>query len=153
MKDELFAQFMNDPGYFCDTFSFSKGVCDILAGIFALNPLQRTSLAKLREDIMKLDTFFRSQSEETESSTTAASGESSVEMPDVPTPPALSHRNSLGSEEDEDSDEDESPLVTPEGTTSGKPKNIGEVDWKVGSTAELLMARHRLEEQFGAGFY
>ncbi|RDX57288.1 kinase-like protein [Lentinus brumalis] len=119
MKDEFFAQFMNDPDYLYDTFALSRGVCNILAGIFALNPLQRTSLCELREAVMNLDTFFRSDTET----------------------------------DDDEEDEDESPLATPEGTMSGQPKNIGKVDWKVGSTAELLMARHRLEEQFGAGFY
>ncbi|KAI0719288.1 kinase-like domain-containing protein [Cerioporus squamosus] len=155
MKDEFFAQFMNDPDYLYDTFALSRGVCDILAGMFALNPLQRTSLRELREAIMNLETFFRSDCEESEtekSSITAESDESSVDgESDVPASPGLSPTNSLWSDEDED--EDESPLVTPEGTTSGKPKNIGEVDWKVGSMAELLIARHRLEEQFGAGFY
>ncbi len=96
---------------------------------------------------MNLDTFFRSDTETDESSTTAASGESTV---GVPPSHGLSPDNSLSSDEE---DEDESPLATPEGTMSGQPKNIGKVDWKVGSTAELLMARHRLEEQFGAGFY
>ena len=57
-----------------------------------------------------------------------------------------------GSESDEDEsdeDEDESPLVTPEGTTSAKPRHNEKLDWKAGSTAQLLMARHHLEEQLG----
>ena len=63
MKDEDFAQFINNPDYFYDTFPLSKGACDILIDTFTLNPMQRISLRSLREAVMNLKTFFRSQEE------------------------------------------------------------------------------------------
>ena len=141
MKDEDFVQFINNPDYFYDTFPLSKGACNILLDIFTLNPMQRISLRILREAVMNLKTFFRSQEEMDSITETEKSGKSSRLVPVVP--PGLSAPNSRWS------DEDESPLVTPEGTTSAKPRHNEKLDWKVGSTAQLLMARHHLEEQLG----
>ncbi|RPD52725.1 kinase-like protein [Lentinus tigrinus ALCF2SS1-7] len=139
MKDEDFAQFMNNPDYLYDTFSLSKGACDILLNTLTLNPLQRISLCSLREAVMNLKTFFRSQEETGES---PKSDNSSLDVPDVP--PGLSAPNSRWSDDD-----DESPLATPEGTTYGKPLSTEKVDWEIGSMAHLLMAGHHFEEQFG----
>ena len=141
MKDEDFAQFINNPDYFYDTFPLSKGACNILLDIFTLNPMQRISLRSLREAVMNLKTFFRSQEEMDSITETEKSGKSSRHV----VPPGLSAPNSRWSDEDED----ESPLVTPEGTTSAKPRHNEKLDWKVGSTAQLLMARHHMEEQLG----
>ncbi|RPD65441.1 kinase-like protein [Lentinus tigrinus ALCF2SS1-7] len=147
MRDEDFAQFIDDADYFYDTFPISKGACDILLDIFTMNPLQRISLRSLREAVMSTETFFRSQ-EEMDSPIESPieiekSGKSSIDVPDVL--PGLSTPNSRWSNDDDD----ESPLVTPEGTTFSKPLGTEKLDWKIGSTARLLQARHHLEEQFG----
>ncbi|RPD82746.1 kinase-like protein [Lentinus tigrinus ALCF2SS1-7] len=145
MKDEDFAQFVDNPNYFYDTFPLSKGACDILLDIFTLNPLQRISLRSLRDAVMNLETFFRSQEEIDSLTETEKSGKSTLDVPDVP--PGLSAPNTRWSDDDDD---DESPLVTPEGTTSGKPLTTKKVDWEIGAMAQRLMAgHHRLEEHFG----
>ena len=93
---------------------------------------------------MSLKTFYRTPDEmDSNSFGIEKSGKSSFDVPDVP--PGLSAPNSRWCDEDED----ESPLATPEGTASGKPTAMEKVDWKTGSMAQLLMARHHLEEQFG----
>ncbi|TFK91177.1 kinase-like protein [Polyporus arcularius HHB13444] len=141
MKDELFAQFINDPDYLYENFPLSRGACDILLETFTLNPVHRISLRKLREAVLNLETFFRSE-DESETSNTEKSTKSPLDM--LAVPPGLSAPNSRWS--DEDDDDDESPLVTPEGTTSGKPKNIEKADWSLGSTPQLLIARHHIEQ-------
>ncbi|RPD60087.1 Pkinase-domain-containing protein [Lentinus tigrinus ALCF2SS1-7] len=155
MRDAHFADFLGEKAdFFRESFpQLSKGVCEVLAEVLEFRPERRMSLRKLREAVVSLESFFCNEGEEesvtdtTTTITTATTDESFESLDTSDGPPTLSS--------DGDEDEDESPLVTPAGTNSAKPKNMEteKVDWKTGSTAQLLMARHRLEEQFGNGFY
>ncbi|TFK84504.1 kinase-like protein [Polyporus arcularius HHB13444] len=140
MSDLDFAEFIDDPDYLYDALPISEAACDILHDTFALNPLKRITLRKLREAVLNTETFFRPS--EAKTSSTKMSGSSSLDVP-----PGLSPPNSRWNVEEEE--DDESPLVTPTGSAAGKSTNIEKVDWKLGSTAQVLMARRRLEEQLG----
>ena len=143
MLDADFQQFINNPDYLYDSFPISEGACDILNATFTLNPLTRITLSKLRKAVLNLETFSRPATR-LRKSTTTCTAELEISAPDVP--PGLSPPHSRWAAEDDDS-----PLVTPEGTITGDPasaKGLEKVGWKMGSTAQLLMARHRLEEQF-----
>ncbi len=139
MSDLDFAEFIDDPDYLYDALPISEAACDILHDTFALNPLKRITLRKLREAVLNTETFFRPS--KAKKSSTKMSGSSSLDVP-----PGLSPPNSRWNAEEED---DESPLATPTGSAAGKSTNIEKVDWKLGSTAQVLMARRRLEEQLG----
>ncbi|KAI0689209.1 kinase-like domain-containing protein [Cerioporus squamosus] len=150
MSDPDFAQFVDDPDYLYDALPVSEDACDILHDTFTLNPHRRITLRELREAVLNTETFFRpSEAEFSSSSSTKQSVGNAT--PDVP--PGLSPPASRGNTEEEE-DDDESPVVTPEGTVDGNwkwtpSKKTENVDWKIGSMAQLLMARHRLEEQLG----
>ncbi|RPD53128.1 kinase-like protein [Lentinus tigrinus ALCF2SS1-6] len=137
--DVFFMRFIHDPNYFYNTFpELSMGVCDILTRIFTLEPLERISVRKLREAILNLDTFLRSEeSEEAQelmNTTSKKCGKSTLDMPDGA--PGLSPASSQ--------DDAESPLVTPEDTKVGMPKHAGvkKVEWKIAFRVQVLRGGH-----------
>ncbi|KAL6299439.1 kinase-like domain-containing protein [Sparassis latifolia] len=62
--DSCFSEFILDPDYFYHCMPISRGVADILNGIFVLDPSSRTSIRRLRKAILAVDTFFMSATEE-----------------------------------------------------------------------------------------
>ena len=150
--DRNFVDFLAEGAAFFRTAfpELSRGACALLADVLALKPERRMSLSSLREAVEGLESFFAGGEEGEEEVDGVAAAIAKITVEEVEAAPALL------SDEDEE-DEDESPLVTPEGTTSGSVKPAAaekeKEDWNVGSTAQLLMTRHLLEEQFGNGFY
>jgi len=59
--DEAFDNFLRNPDIIRSTHPISKGAADIVKRIFVVNPLARITLSELREEIVKLDTFFMSE--------------------------------------------------------------------------------------------
>jgi hypothetical protein len=59
--DEAFGNFLRNPNIIRSTHPISKGAADIMKRIFVVNPLARITLSELREEIIKLDTFFMSE--------------------------------------------------------------------------------------------
>ncbi|KAG7096843.1 hypothetical protein E1B28_004251 [Marasmius oreades] len=59
-SDECFASFLHDRDFLRKVLPVSEGANRILKRLFHLNPLCRISVAELREEIFKLDTFFMS---------------------------------------------------------------------------------------------
>ncbi|KAK0482147.1 kinase-like domain-containing protein [Armillaria luteobubalina] len=60
-SDVLFNTFLRDSTFFQKSFPFSSGAIDILLRIFVIRPGERITLPKLREAILRLDTFFLSR--------------------------------------------------------------------------------------------
>ena len=62
-KDKSFNAYVCDRNYLRLVLPISRGASKILNRIFSLNPQRRITLPDLREEIMKLDTFFMSGQE------------------------------------------------------------------------------------------
>ena len=145
--DRNFVDFLAEGAAFFRTAfpELSRGACVLLADVLALKPERRMSLSGLREAVEGLESFFASGEEGEEEVDGVAAAIAKITVEEVESAPALLS--------DEDEDEDESPLVTPEGTNLSSAKPTAADMEKAGSTAQLLMTRHLLEEQFGNGFY
>jgi serine/threonine protein kinase len=59
--DEGFENYIRNPDTIRFTHPISHGVANIMKRIFIINPLARITLVELREEIVKLDTFFMSE--------------------------------------------------------------------------------------------
>ena len=145
--DRNFVDFLAEGAAFFRTAfpELSRGACALLADVLALKPERRMSLSGLREAVEGLESFFASGEEGEEEVDGVAAAIAKITVEEVEDAPALLS--------DEDEDEDESPLVTPEGTNLSSAKPAAADMEKAGSTAQLLITRHLLEEQFGNGFY
>ena len=178
IKDSSFARFLNDPDYLLDTLPISESAHDILTSILTANPLRRTTLPELRRMVLSTKSFFRrdadifSRASVEEPSTPLmkqASFDSAIDRlclsnlaihdrryssSDISPTPSESDVPGLspcGSSESCDNGSTESVLVSPEGTSSWKPtssKDIEEIDWKTGSTANLIIAQYRQNKRF-----
>lgn len=59
LDDPDFRQFLfEDEEYLENEFGISKGAASLLKRIFRLNPLARPSIAQIRNNVLRLDTFF-----------------------------------------------------------------------------------------------
>ncbi|KAJ7498802.1 serine/threonine protein kinase, negative regulator of sexual conjugation and meiosis [Mycena latifolia] len=61
--DECFAAFLTDNDFLLRALPISKGVNTILKRCFRLHPPARPSISQIREEVLKLDTFFLSDTE------------------------------------------------------------------------------------------
>ena len=60
-QDKYFAAYLHDNNFLQQTFGISNEANTILRRIFNLNPLCRISLPELRNEILKLNTFFSAE--------------------------------------------------------------------------------------------
>ncbi|KAF7433022.1 hypothetical protein PC9H_004968 [Pleurotus ostreatus] len=60
-KDDCFAAFIHDTDFLLQVLPISSDANEVIKRIFTLNPQERINLPDLREEILKLDTFFMSQ--------------------------------------------------------------------------------------------
>jgi hypothetical protein len=61
LEDEFYATFLCKDDLLLQVLPISEGANDILKKIFIVEPDRRISLPELREDILKLDTFFSTE--------------------------------------------------------------------------------------------
>lgn len=61
--DELFVEFVNDPGFLQNMLPISAGADALLRRILDLDPRRRITLPRLRKAVLELDTFFISEEE------------------------------------------------------------------------------------------
>ncbi|KAJ7572939.1 kinase-like protein [Mycena floridula] len=62
-SDPCFDAFVYDREFFFQTQRISKAANDLLCGIFAINPMARTPLSLLREQVLKVNRFFKTPPE------------------------------------------------------------------------------------------
>ncbi|KAJ7589796.1 kinase-like domain-containing protein [Mycena floridula] len=60
-SDACFKAFLADPNFLRQVLPISESANNIIVGMFEMNPLVRTSLSALREQILTVDTFFAEQ--------------------------------------------------------------------------------------------
>lgn len=63
VEDEGFAAYLGDRDSLRRLLPISKGANEIIKRIFRINPLSRISIPELREEILKIDTFFMTDRE------------------------------------------------------------------------------------------
>ncbi|KAJ7094655.1 serine/threonine protein kinase, negative regulator of sexual conjugation and meiosis [Mycena belliarum] len=61
--DECFASFLTDNDFLLRSLPISQGVNNILKRCFRLHPPARPSISQIRAEVLKLDTFFMSETE------------------------------------------------------------------------------------------
>ncbi|TFY65407.1 hypothetical protein EVJ58_g1999 [Rhodofomes roseus] len=66
LDDPDFREFLEDEQYLENEFGISSGAADLLKRIFRLNPIARPSLAQIRNNVLRLDTFFAVSEEDLE---------------------------------------------------------------------------------------
>ncbi|KAH9830320.1 kinase-like domain-containing protein [Rhodofomes roseus] len=67
IDDPDFRQFVfEDQWYLQREFGISRGAADLLKRVFRLHPVVRPSLAQIRKDVLRLDTFFAEFEEDSE---------------------------------------------------------------------------------------
>ncbi|TFY69645.1 hypothetical protein EVJ58_g286 [Rhodofomes roseus] len=66
LDDPDFREFLEDEQYLENEFGISSGAADLLKRIFRLNPIARPSLAQIRNNVLRLDTFFAESEEDLE---------------------------------------------------------------------------------------
>ncbi|KAH7929405.1 kinase-like protein [Leucogyrophana mollusca] len=62
-SDSGFLSFLYNPDYLRDVLPISRGLNDVMKRVFHLNPAARISIPELREEILKMDTFYMSHEE------------------------------------------------------------------------------------------
>jgi hypothetical protein len=62
-QDECFAAFLADNDFLSRVLPISNGANRILKRCFKLHPLGRPSIAQIREEVLKIDTFFLTEKE------------------------------------------------------------------------------------------
>ncbi|KAJ7595419.1 kinase-like domain-containing protein [Mycena floridula] len=62
-KDPLYSCFRKNHYFLRTNLDISEEAAEILCGLFAADPLERTSLGDLREQILNIGTFFKTKSE------------------------------------------------------------------------------------------
>ena len=60
LDDADFMQYVRDPGFFRDRYPLSQETDAILRRVLAANPATRIELFELREEVLKVETFFMS---------------------------------------------------------------------------------------------
>ncbi|RDX48878.1 kinase-like protein [Lentinus brumalis] len=63
LDDPCFIQFIENPDFLFDVLPISEGANEIIRRAFVLNPRERFTLPALRQAVLDLDTFFRSEDE------------------------------------------------------------------------------------------
>ncbi|KAH9836196.1 kinase-like domain-containing protein [Rhodofomes roseus] len=66
LDDPDFREFLEDEYYLENEFGISSGAASLLKRIFRLNPIARPSLAQIRNNVLRLDTFFAEFEEDLE---------------------------------------------------------------------------------------
>ncbi|KAJ6485170.1 serine/threonine protein kinase, negative regulator of sexual conjugation and meiosis [Mycena vitilis] len=70
LEDEFYVSYLSSNDFLLNTLPISKGANNILKRCFQLNPAARPSLSQIRDDVLKLDTFFLSDEELVHASST-----------------------------------------------------------------------------------
>ncbi|KAI0736525.1 kinase-like domain-containing protein, partial [Fomitopsis betulina] len=93
VDDPAFRRFLEDGYYFETKFGISIGAASLLKRIFRTNPITRPSLAYIRSNVLRLDTFFAEFEKDSTDESDDDSDVSSVVSEDVP---AVEPVNALG---------------------------------------------------------
>jgi serine/threonine protein kinase len=63
VEDPCFAEFEEDSDYFLHTFPISESANTLIKHMLGLDPLARSTLPEIREEILKVDSFFLTEDE------------------------------------------------------------------------------------------